>query len=355
MVGARRARDSGGIRLGWYRPATSQLGEIGEPARRFVTTTLPCCSLFTVDTEGRRRSTNFEDRGDGGGLRGAGAGSLPAAALSAVARIFGLRGLLVIGAVAVAGYFLAPASVKQVIRGLLSGSDETSDTGTGSGPSTCTASPANAKACDFSRVVLASTEDVWTGEFKRGALPRYGRPSGLYRDPTLVVFSRGIATGGCGNASSAVGPFYCPTDRKLYVDPTFYEVMERRLKAPGDFAQAYVVAHEVGHHVQTLIGANEIRQSGEDRNQTSVRLELQADCFAGVWGHTARASLAITEADLSEALNAAHAIGDDTLGHSNAAAYTHGTSAQRVRWFRRGFDTGDARECDTFSAVRREL
>jgi predicted metalloprotease len=305
-----------------------------------------------VDTEGRRRSTNFEDRGDGGGR---GSGNLPLAALSAIARIFGFRGVLVLGAVAAAGYLFAPASVKQLLRGLLSGADGTSDTGQGAGPSTCAASPPNAKACDFSRVVLASTEDVWTSEFQRGALPSYGSAHGLYRVPTLVVFSRGIATGGCGNASSAVGPFYCPADRKLYIDPTFYDVMERRLKAPGDFAQAYVVAHEVGHHVQNLIGANQIRKSGEDRNQTSVRLELQADCFAGVWGHTARASLAITEGDLREALNAAHAIGDDTLGHANAAEYTHGTSAQRVRWFRQGFDTGDARRCDTFSVARREL
>jgi predicted metalloprotease len=306
-----------------------------------------------VDTEGRRRSTNFEDRGDGGGGRGP--GNFSGALLSTILRMFGFRGVLVLGAVAGAGYLLAPASVKQLIAGLLSGADGTSQPGQGAGRSTCTASPANAKACDFSRVVLASTEDVWTGEFKRGALPSYGQANVPYRVPTLVVFSRGIATGGCGSASSAVGPFYCPADRKLYVDPTFYEVMERRLKAPGDFAQAYVVAHEVGHHVQNLIGANQIRKSGEDRNQTSVRLELQADCFAGVWGHTARASLAITEADLREALNAAHAIGDDTLGHSNAAEYTHGSSAQRMRWFRQGFDTGDARRCDTFSVARREL
>ncbi len=307
-----------------------------------------------MDTEGRRRSTNFEDAGSDGG-RGNGPGNLPLAALSAVTRTFGLRGVLVLGAVVGAGYLFAPAGVKQLIRGLLSDADGSSNTAPVAGGGTCTASPANARACDFSRVVLASTEDVWTGEFQRGALPSYGRPSGVYRVPTLVVFSRGIATGGCGDASSAAGPFYCPADRKLYVDPTFYEVMARRLRAPGDFAQAYVVAHEVGHHVQNLIGATGIRKPGEDQNQTSVRLELQADCFAGVWGHTARASLAITEGDLREALNAAHAIGDDTLGQSNAAEYTHGTSAQRVRWFRQGFDTGDARRCDTFAAARRQL
>jgi predicted metalloprotease len=125
--------------------------------------------------------------------------------------------------------------------------------------------------------------------------------------------------------------------------------MERRLRAPGDFAQAYVIAHEVGHHVQNLIGATDLAVRGETKNQISVRVELQADCFAGVWGHTARAALAITTDDLKEAVNAAHAIGDDTLGHTNAAAYTHGTSAQRMKWFRRGFDSGDARQCDTFA------
>ena len=165
------------------------------------------------------------------------------------------------------------------------------------------------------------------------------------------MFSQGVATG-CGQASSAVGPFYCPRDRKLYIDPSFYELMERKLKAPGDFAQAYVIAHEVGHHVQNLIGATEVKRPGETENQGSVRVELQADCFAGVWGHSARSSLAITDEDLKEATNAAHQIGDDALGHSNAAEYTHGTSAQRMRWFRRGFESGDARQCDTMAVGR---
>src|SRR5262249_9143506 len=133
----------------------------------------------------------------------------------------------------------------------------------------------------------------------------------------------------------------------------FYDVMERKLKAPGDFAQAYVIAHEVGHHVQNLIGATDQRVSGETENQISVRVELQADCFAGVWGHSARSSLKITNEDLSEATNAAHSIGDDTLGHSNERDYTHGTSAQRMRWFRRGFEGGDARQCDTFGVKSR--
>jgi predicted metalloprotease len=128
--------------------------------------------------------------------------------------------------------------------------------------------------------------------------------------------------------------------------------MERRLRAPGDFAQAYVIAHEVGHHVQNLIGSSSLKTRGETSNQNSVRVELQADCLAGVWGYTARASLQITDDDLGEALTAAHAIGDDTLGHSDERKFTHGSSEQRKRWFRRGFDSGDARQCDTFAVQR---
>jgi predicted metalloprotease len=193
---------------------------------------------------------------------------------------------------------------------------------------------------------------VWKAQFQEGTLPRYGGAPGVYQDPTLVVFSNSVSTGGCGNATSDVGPFYCPGDHKLYIDPTFYDVMERRLKAPGDFAQAYVIAHEVGHHIQNLIGSTKLNPAGETRNQVSVRVELQADCLAGVWGHTARASLKITDDDLKEAVTAAHAIGDDALGNSSESDYTHGSSAQRIRWFRRGFDSGDPRQCDTFAVAK---
>jgi uncharacterized protein len=265
-------------------------------------------------------------------------------------RLLGLKATLAIGAAVVVGFFLLPAALKQRLLLAVSGGDQ------GSGPAAtagkvCEASPTNAKACDFSRAVLASTEDVWKAQFQRDALPRYGKAAGPYQEPTLVVFADGVATGGCGSASSAVGPFYCPRDRKLYIDPGFYGVMETRLKAPGEFAQAYVIAHEVGHHVQNLIGSTSVRKNGESENQTSVRVELQADCLAGVWGHTARASLSITDEDLKEAVNAAHAIGDDALGQSDQDDYTHGTSAQRIRWFRRGFDGGDARQCDTFAVA----
>jgi predicted metalloprotease len=240
-----------------------------------------------------------------------------------------------------------PAEIKQQILGALAGGGE-APSASGSG-SVCQASQANGAACEFSRVVLASTEDVWTPLFERGALPAYGSSPGAYRHPTLVVFADSVATDGCGNATSAVGPFYCPADQKLYIDPAFYGVMEKRLRAPGDFAQAYVIAHEVGHHVQNLIGSTKLQPGGETSNQTSVRVELQADCLAGVWGRSARSTLLITDEDLGEALNAAHAIGDDTLGHSDERKFTHGSSEQRKRWFRRGFDSGDARQCDTFA------
>jgi predicted metalloprotease len=188
--------------------------------------------------------------------------------------------------------------------------------------------------------------------FASGALPKYERQPGAYQEPTLVVFAGGVSTGGCGSATSAVGPFYCPADKKLYIDPSFYDTMEKKLKAPGDFAQAYVIAHEVGHHVQNLIGSSRLGVKGETKNQVSVRVELQADCFAGVWGHTARASLKITDEDLKEAVNAAHAIGDDALGHSDKDDYTHGSSAQRMKWFKTGFEGGDARKCDTFAVEK---
>jgi uncharacterized protein len=300
--------------------------------------------------EGRRRSSNFEDRGGGGG---GGRGGLPVQALSSIVRLFGLKGTLIVGAVLAAGFFLLPSSLKQQLLGALQGRGDGQPAGSGQGASSvCQASPTNDKACDFSRVVLASTEDVWTSQFQSNALPRYGSAPGAYQQPVLVVFADAVTTGGCGGATSAVGPFYCPADRKLYIDPSFYDVMEKRLRAPGDFAQAYVIAHEVGHHVQNLIGSNKVSLDGDTKNQTSVRLELQADCLAGVWGHTARASLEITDEDLAEATTAAHAIGDDTLGHDNARDYTHGTSAQRTRWFRRGFDKGDPRQCDTFAVQR---
>lgn len=295
--------------------------------------------------EDRRRSDNFEDRGAGRGGRG---GGLPIQALVSLVRVLGFKGTLIAGAVLAIGFVLMPAGLRQALLGALAGGGQ--GTPSAPGASVCDASPANGAACDFSRVVLASTEDVWTQKFQAGELPDYGAARSAYKPPTLVVFANSVSTGGCGGATSDVGPFYCPGDQKLYIDPGFYGVMEQRLRAPGDFAQAYVIAHEVGHHVQHLIGSSRLQASGETSNQASVRVELQADCLAGVWGHSSRATLQITAEDLDEALNAAHAIGDDSLGHADERKFTHGSSEQRKRWFRRGFESGDARQCDTFAA-----
>ncbi len=287
--------------------------------------------------DNQRRSDNFQDRGRGRG----GGGAVPAGALLALVSRLGIRGVLIVGLLLLGVYFFLPNMRAPMLSliGLGGGTVETSG-------AVC---EQHGQACDFSRAVLASTEDVWRAQFQQGRLPNYGVQPGAYRDPTLVVFADAVQTDGCGTAPSSVGPFYCPVDGNLYIDPSFYQTMQSRLNAPGDFAQAYVIAHEVGHHVQNLIGATRHSIPGETQNQTSVRVELQADCLAGVWGHPARSNLAIDDADLREALNAAHAIGDDTLGQRDERGFTHGSSAQRMTWFRRGFDTGDARQCDTFS------
>jgi uncharacterized protein len=217
-------------------------------------------------------------------------------------------------------------------------------------------SPEEDQLKEFVAVVLADTEDTW-GEIFR-------RMNREYRDPKLVLFSD-LVRSACGTAQSAAGPFYCPEDQKVYLDLSFFRDLRERFKAPGEFAQAYVIAHEVGHHVQGLLGISEkVRglqsRSGERGvNALSVRLELQADCFAGVWANNANRSRQILEqGDIEKGLNAAAAIGDDRLqrqsrGYVVPDAFTHGSSAQRVRWFKRGLESGGVRQCDTFAA--REL
>jgi uncharacterized protein len=290
--------------------------------------------------DNQRPSDNFQDRG-----AGRGGGGIGAMALFGIFRLLGFRGMLILLVILGVVYFFNPFGLRDAIFGGMGGSQVTQSDGSG----TCSASAENGAACDFSRRILGSTETVWAQQFQQGRLPNYGQ-SGAYRNPTLVIYSGAVNTDGCGGASSAVGPFYCPGDTNLYIDPGFYETMASRLNAPGDFAQAYVIAHEVGHHVQNLIGAMQNSVPGETQNQQSVRVELQADCFAGVWGYSARDTLAIDQTDLGEAIVAANSIGDDRLG-ARSDQYTHGTSAQRERWFRRGFESGDARQCDTF-AVR---
>jgi len=206
---------------------------------------------------------------------------------------------------------------------------------------------------ELTAVVLADTEETW------GAiLPQYGVQ---YVEPKLVLFS-GAVQSACGTAESAMGPFYCPLDQKVYIDLSFYEDLSERFGAPGDFAQAYVIAHEVGHHVQNLVGTAEKvrgmqeRMSPADANALSVRVELQADCFAGVWAnHAARSRQLLEAGDIEEGLNAASAIGDDRLQHMSQGrvvpdAFTHGSSEQRARWFRKGLEAGTPDVCDTFSA-----
>ncbi|MES1156828.1 MAG: neutral zinc metallopeptidase [Alphaproteobacteria bacterium] len=300
--------------------------------------------------DNERESGNFEDRGRGGG--GLSAGGLGGYALFGLFRLLGLRGVLIVGLLAAGAYFFVPGF--RPLIGSLVGVDGGAQT-QGAGHVCDT----QGQACVFVRKILASTEDVWHSQFQAGRLPNYGSPlPSDYTDPTLVVYSNATSTG-CGDASSSIGPFYCPQDHKLYLDPSFYDQLANQLHAPGEFAQAYVIAHEVGHHVQNLIGAMNAGPQ-ESENQHSVRVELQADCFAGVWGHTAAPTLDIDDADLRSALNAAHQIGDDALqqgaqGHVNPNQFTHGTSAQRMKWFRRGYDTGDARQCDTFQGSYADL
>ena len=231
--------------------------------------------------------------------------------------------------------------------------------GEGSGPSsgyeqsegTRPTGTSNDEMTAFVRTVLAETEDTWTGIFQASGE--------TYRKPTLVLFS-GRTTSGCGTASSATGPFYCPNDQKVYLDTDFFRQLEQQFGASGDFAEAYVIAHEVGHHVQNLTGVlpkfNQARQSMSEAeaNQMSVRVELQADCYAGIWGKFTDQKGIMEAGDLEEALNAAHKIGDDNLqkqsqGYVVPDSFTHGTSAQRAAWFKRGFDSGKVSSCDTFS------
>ena len=213
------------------------------------------------------------------------------------------------------------------------------------------APPADDPQAQFVSVILADTEDAW-----QQLMPRLGRE---YQEPRLVLFSDAVASA-CGTASAAVGPFYCSRDSTVYLDMTFFADLEQRFGAPGDFARAYVIAHEVGHHVQNLLGISEqvqqqqARGGEEEANALSVRLELQADCFAGVWGNHAKQERDFLESgDIEEALQAASAIGDDRLqretrGHVVPESFTHGSSAQRVEWFRRGLESGDPQVCDTF-------
>ncbi|MGN6619406.1 MAG: KPN_02809 family neutral zinc metallopeptidase [Ilyomonas sp.] len=273
--------------------------------------------------QGRRQSTNVEDRrgfGGGGGFIGGGIGAV------------------VIGII----IYLLGGDPNQVLN---------------TGPAydqQATTAPANDETSQFVKVVLADTEDVWSKLF--------GDMHKTYTDPTLVMFTQATQSG-CGFASEATGPFYCPADEKVYIDLSFFDEMKQRFNASGDFAEAYVIAHEVGHHVQNLLGitnkvdAQRGSLSKTQMNALSVRLELQADFLAGVWAHYDEKMKNVLEpGDIEEALNAANAIGDDRLqqqsqGYVVPDAFTHGTSEQRVRWFKKGYETGDLSQGDTFNAT----
>lgn len=296
--------------------------------------------------KGRRESGNVEDRR---GYRMAG-GSRPGLRIplsrgrSARGGGLGLGGILIVLALA---WFTGIDPL--TLLGLNGGSSYDSGPAISSG----TTAPANDETSRFVSVVLADTEDTWNTLLAEQGMN--------YPEPRLVLFSDAVRSA-CGQASAAVGPFYCGQDQKIYIDLTFYRQLAGQLKAPGDFAQAYVLAHEVGHHLQNVLGIlpeyHQARQGMNERdaNALSVRVELQADCFAGIWAHhAARQQDFIEDGDIEEALNAASRIGDDTLqkqarGYAVPETFNHGSSAQRVRWFREGFSSGDIRACDTFKA-----
>lgn len=281
--------------------------------------------------ENGRQSDNVEDRrGMSGGARRVVGGGIGTILLALVAMYFGVDPSVVLN--------MAP---------------------TVNSPSAVTRSaPRPAEEDQLARfvsVVLADTEDTWRSQFQRSGM--------TYREPKLVLFTDSVESA-CGFAQAATGPFYCPADEKVYIDLGFYQEMKNRFKAPGDFAQAYVIAHEIGHHVQNLLGISDKVQQARSRmgqkegNRVLVRLELQADCFAGVWAnHADKARQILETGDIEEALNAASAIGDDRLqrqahGQVVPDAFTHGTSEQRVTWFRRGLESGDINQCNTFSNAR---
>jgi len=283
--------------------------------------------------QGRRESDNVEDRRNQSPTVGGGRMRIPR----------GKGGIILLVVVMIAGYYgydLTP---------LLTGGEPVTQQSRSQG-----ISPQDDEAAKFTSVMLATTEDTWQKLFTQ-----MGKQ---YQPPHLVMYRNATRTG-CGTGQSVMGPFYCPADSTVYIDLSFYDELKNKLGADGDFAQGYVIAHEVGHHVQKLLGiepkVRQMQQGATQRqvNQLSVRLELQADCFAGVWGHYMQQQQILEPGDLQEALNAAEAIGDDRLqqqsqGRVTPDSFTHGTSEQRYSWFKRGFDSGDPGQCDTFAAAK---
>jgi predicted metalloprotease len=293
--------------------------------------------------QGKRRSSNIDDRRGQRNPRSGLGGFNPMLLGPLIKLLFSKTGLVIVGIFLVISFATGNNPLSILGQFFTGGVAPTESSAPYKG------SAKENELAAFSSTILANTEDVWNSLLSN------------YRNPTLVLFS-GSVSSACGSASSATGPFYCPGDEKLYIDLSFFNDMERKLNAPGDFAQAYVIAHEVGHHIQKIMGItdkmNQLRGqvSKTEYNKYSVKLELQADFLAGVWAHHSQRMTQMMETgDLEEALNAANAIGDDRL-QKNASgrvvpdSFTHGTSEQRMRWFKKGFETGDVSQGDTFSA-----
>lgn len=282
--------------------------------------------------EGNRESSNVEDMRSGGGGFGLGGGTISIGAI-----VIALIGGAVLG--------VNPLTLLSMMTG--GGGAPVQQQGPAPAP------PANDQLAKFVSTVLADTEDVWTRIFQQGGA--------TYHDPKLVLYRGAIRTG-CGAGQAAMGPFYCPADQKVYIDLSFYETLKNQLGAPGEFAEAYVIAHEVGHHVQDELGITQkVERARQNMNEAqanalSVRVELQADCFAGVWAnHSQRERNTIEPGDIESAMNAAAKIGDDALQRNAGRAvvpesFTHGTSAQRQHWFMAGYQNGTVKSCDTFNA-----
>lgn len=289
---------------------------------------------------GRRQSGNVDDRRGSGGGGGRGGFGIPGGLFS--------KGGIVVVIIVVVISWINGVNPLQLFQQMNDGGS------TYSTDQSYTPTASEQELAEFVRVVLADTEDVWNKQFTD------------YREPTLVMFTDYVQSA-CGNASASTGPFYCPADEKVYIDLSFYSDLKNKFGAPGDFAQAYVIAHEVGHHIQHLMGISDKvhamrgEQSESKINEMSVRLELQADFLAGMWAHYAdEMSDILDPGDIEEALTAASAIGDDRLqqqtqGRVTPDSFTHGTSAQRMKWFKKGYETGDMKQGDTFSISESEL
>lgn len=299
---------------------------------------------------GRERSSNIEDRRGQGGMRGGGLGGLGGLGSGSGG---GFRiptgggraggGLGLVGVIVVFGLIWLLSGQNPL--DMLTGGQTASPSTQWSAPTTNASSD---ELAEFVGVVVKDTEDLWAEVFQQNNM--------TYTPPKVVLFSDATQSG-CGLAQSASGPFYCPNDQKVYIDLVFYDQLRQQFGAPGDFAQAYVIAHEVGHHVQNLTGVlpefNRLRgqMSQDEQNAYSVKVELQADCYAGVWANYVQRENLLEQGDVEEAINAANAIGDDTLTRGRVAErnFTHGTSAQRMAWLKRGMESGDVGQCDTFN------